>query len=78
MCMGAGACRDQKRTSDPRELELQAVVSHSVWMLGTELRSSARAMCTLNLWALFQVPTYSVGVVCVCANVLMLECTSGG
>ena len=32
-------------------LELQAVVSYMMWMLGTELRSSRRAVHALKLWA---------------------------
>lgn len=35
-------CQGQQKASDPLELELQAVVSHPVCMLATELRSSAR------------------------------------
>lgn len=31
---GGGPCRDQKRASDPLELEIQAVVSHLTWVLG--------------------------------------------
>jgi hypothetical protein len=30
------------------ELELQMVVNCSMWLLGTELGSSARAVCTLT------------------------------
>jgi hypothetical protein len=40
--------RGQKRASDPLELELQALVSCSTQVLGTELRSSARTARTLN------------------------------
>lgn len=39
----------QKRVPDLLELELQTVVSHPVWVLGTELRSSVRAAIVLNL-----------------------------
>jgi hypothetical protein len=39
----AGALRIQKRPWAPLELESQAVVSHCMWVLGTELRFSARA-----------------------------------
>lgn len=31
------------------ELELQVVVNYPVWVLRTELRSSARAVCAFNL-----------------------------
>jgi hypothetical protein len=37
------------RDASPRELELQAVVSHPRWALGTELRPSARAASVLKL-----------------------------
>lgn len=40
-CMSTGALRSQKRASRLLELELQEVVSHLKWVLGTELRSSA-------------------------------------
>ena len=32
----------------PLELELHAVVSHLIWVLGIELRSSGRTVCALN------------------------------
>jgi hypothetical protein len=38
----------QKRSSDPLEIELQVVVSHLTWVLGTELRSSGRTVCSFN------------------------------
>lgn len=44
----------QKRASDPLFLELQAVVSCLVWMLGTEPRSSTRAACILTSKPSFQ------------------------
>lgn len=34
--MHAGAHRGQKKAWDPLELELEAVVSHPLWMLGTD------------------------------------------
>ena len=36
----------EKRESDP--LELQVVVSHLTWVLGTKFRLSARAVCPLS------------------------------
>jgi hypothetical protein len=36
----------QERVSDSQELELQAIMNHLMWVLGTELMSSAR--CTLK------------------------------
>lgn len=50
MCIGCcvEAERGQKRSSDLLELQLEAAVSYPVWVLGTTLRSSARAERTLN------------------------------
>lgn len=38
----------QERASDPWKLELYVVVSHITWVLGIELRSSARLGSALN------------------------------
>lgn len=64
MCVLMEAERGQKRSSDLLELQLEAAVSYQVWVsypvwvLGTTLRSSARAERTLNdyspHWALSQ------------------------
>lgn len=43
-----GTLRGQKRVCDALELELQAVVSYPVWVLGTKLESSGRALRALN------------------------------
>ena len=43
--MGAVSCREGKRAPDLPELELKALVSHKMWLLGTKLRSSVRAVC---------------------------------
>ena len=43
-----GYHRVYKKTSDPLELELQAVVSHSTWALEFKFRSSARKSHALN------------------------------
>lgn len=42
------AYQGQKRVLDPLELELQAVMSCPVWVLGTELGSLARAASNLS------------------------------
>lgn len=44
----AGDLRGEKRTSDPLELESQAVVRHLPWGLRAELGSSRRGISTLN------------------------------
>lgn len=45
--MYAGADKAQKKISDPLEQELQSVMCLLMWVLGTELRSSAEAvMCS--------------------------------
>lgn len=38
----------QMKVSDPFQLELQLIVIHRVWLLGTEPGSFARAVNTLN------------------------------
>lgn len=48
LCMSARV-HGGKRVLTPSELELQAVASHLVWMLGTELRSSASSMYSYQL-----------------------------
>lgn len=60
----------------PLELELQAVVSHLMFVLRTELRSSGRAVCGLNHRAIFPVLRlhftaahhFSPGVPCWCSE----------
>lgn len=49
------ACRchgNQKRISDPQELELQEVENHLIWVLGTEPGSSAQLSLQHTLWFL--------------------------
>lgn len=43
--------RDQKKPSDPLDLELQSIVS-SMWTLETKLKFSARTVYTLNCQAI--------------------------
>ena len=45
--LSAGAFRGQSMRFSP-ELELQVVVSHLMWMLGTKLRSSGKAAMLLT------------------------------
>lgn len=40
-------CKSQK-SLDPLELDLHVVVSHLMWVLGTKLGSSARAVSALR------------------------------
>lgn len=46
----ASACKNLKRASGSLQLELQAVVWQPLWVLGTEARSSSRAVHT-PYWA---------------------------
>lgn len=48
VCICMLGLEEKPEASDPVELELQAVVSHLVWVPGMELRSSGRAACNLN------------------------------
>lgn len=50
--MYAGADKAQKKISDPLEQELQAVMCLLMWVLGTELRSSAEAVCALDFYVI--------------------------
>lgn len=54
-CM-SGAYRGPKGVSNPPELELQVVLSHSVWVLGQGLNLGPlhEQQVLLNLWAIFQ------------------------
>ena len=45
--------------SGPLELDLEAVMSHHIRVLGTEPGSCGRAACALNSCALFSVPEIS-------------------
>lgn len=46
--VSVAACRGRKRVLDSLEPGWQAVVSFSVWVLGTRLSSYARAVCAFN------------------------------
>lgn len=45
-----------ERAPDPLEMELEAVLRFPSWVLRTKLRSSTKAVCTLNCWANSPVP----------------------
>lgn len=50
---GRGTCREQKMILDLPKLVLQAAVSHRMWVLGTEVESSARnTKPSLSHWLL--------------------------
>ena len=51
-----GAQGSQKRMSRPLELELKVSVTHLAWLLGTKVRSSARAVYSLNHCIISPVP----------------------
>ena len=42
-----------RRDTGLPELELQVIVSHLMWVLGTELGSSVRVVFIFNNWAVF-------------------------
>lgn len=46
--MSVGTYRMQNRTLNSLKLELQRVVSHMMWVLGTKLVSFTRTVCDLN------------------------------
>lgn len=47
----------QRKASDPPELTVQVVMSRPMWMWGTELSSSARAVCALKCSVISPAPT---------------------
>ena len=47
-CASVSAHSSQKRASDPRELEIQEVLSQLMWVIKTKLLSSARTRSALN------------------------------
>lgn len=58
MCRTAGAWGGQTRASDTLEVELQAVVSHLLWVLAPELGSFARAVYPRIAEPFLQVPRF--------------------
>lgn len=46
--MDAGTFRGQNRVSHLQKLVSQPIVSLSIWVLATKLRSPVRAVCSLN------------------------------
>lgn len=46
-------CPQKPKALGPPGLELQTVVRHLTWVLGTKCESFARAISTLNSWATF-------------------------
>jgi hypothetical protein len=53
ICAHEGGCLRRSEVLDLLELELQRVVSCLLWLLRTELQSSARAVLTPNHWTIF-------------------------
>lgn len=47
--MSAVVCGGQKKSSELLDLGLEVIVSSPVWALGTQLGSSEREACALNL-----------------------------
>lgn len=47
-CMHECRYPQRPKVSEPLDLEFQAVVRHPLWVLGTELKVSARAVYALN------------------------------
>jgi hypothetical protein len=50
--LSTGALKSQKEVLSPLELELLAFVGHWMWVLGTELRSSAKAVIAFKYWTI--------------------------
>lgn len=48
ICVHVGRCQGGQKHQVPLELQLQATVRWPIWMLGTELGFSRRALCASN------------------------------
>jgi hypothetical protein len=70
-----GAHRGQKRPSNPLELGLQALVSHPVWVLGSELGSSVRAIYALTHEPSLQPHVHLLHLSSVASHLGLLSCT---
>jgi hypothetical protein len=55
-----GTCGDQKRVLDLLELELQVVMNHPIWVLGTKLGSPGRAARALKHPAMFSTLSFEM------------------
>lgn len=65
MFICVGAYRGQKMVSDSLQVELQAIVSHPVWVLGLKLRSFEEQEVLLTTeYSLQSLAPYLVGVLC--------------
>ena len=72
-CVFIGGNGVQRRASDSLELELQAVLSCLMWVLGTKLKSFAWVVCVLSCWTSSPVPRfYFLNIVMVFYDVSMI------
>ena len=71
MCehLSVDAHAGQQGESEPLELELQVIGGCLMWVLGTELWSSARTASSLKHTARLRTPHYYVCMMCVCVRV---------
>lgn len=68
---------DTPRVSGPLELEIQVVMSHLAWVLGTELLlSSETAAGALNLWVISLAPCTLVFILTIPLQLQLKKCSS--
>lgn len=56
VCLLAHRCHRWSEARDQLKVQLHEILSHPLWMLGLRLRSSGKADCILNHWAIFPTP----------------------
>ena len=62
--MYVGVCGSQMKVLDSLKLELQEVVGHPMWVLGTKSRSSAREVSVHDSWTMSPAPTLRIILLC--------------
>lgn len=64
VCVHECRCLRRLDMSQPLKLEMEALVSHPMWVLGTPPRSSAGALCGPNHWAISPTSRAYIAFVC--------------
>lgn len=71
VCACTHAPTEAKRNTDTLELELQAFLSCPMWLLGSRLWSSDRAISVLDHWAIISSPRAFAFKICAPVNIRM-------
>lgn len=71
VCACTHAPTEANRNTDTLELEFQAFLSCSIWLLGSRLWSSDRAISVLDYWAIISSPRALAFKICTPVNIRM-------